>query len=72
MQQAGWKDDWLLIVFSIPLVMCFIPNCVQYVEDGFLALTKTPDWYLYAILLMVGSTFGSKKILNYMATKKGA
>ena len=71
LKQAGLKDDYLLLLFSIPLVLCFIPGYDVYVNAGFEALKKTPQWYQYSILLMVGGTYGHKKILDFMKTKKG-
>lgn len=72
LHQAGWKDEFLLLLFSIPLVMCFVPGMDVYVFAGFEALKGTPDWYQYSILLMVGGTYGSKKVMEFMKTKKGA
>lgn len=54
-QQAAssWKDEYTLIVVSIPAIMAFIPRLSPYVEKGFLALDKTPLWYQ----LIFGSIF---------------
>ena len=43
--KGSWKDEYLTILFSIPLLLCFLPFTVDYVERGFEALSKTPDWY---------------------------
>ena len=40
----SWKDEYLTILFSIPLLLCFLPFTVEYVERGFEALSMTPDW----------------------------
>ena len=26
--QSSWKDEWFTVLFSIPLIMCFIPPLV--------------------------------------------
>ena len=31
----SWKDEWLTILFSIPLVLAFIPGCEDIVQIGF-------------------------------------
>ena len=58
--QGSWKDEYLTIVFSLPLILCFIPFTVTYVERGFEALSKTPDWYFYSLGLIVSASFGIK------------
>jgi len=70
-QNSGWKDEFLLLVFSVPLVMCFVPGCVGYVEAGFIALQETPAWYQTAISVMVASSFGVKKYIDFKKVQKG-
>ena len=33
--KESWKDEYLTILFSIPLLLCFLPWTVEYVERGF-------------------------------------
>lgn len=68
---AGWKDEYLLIVFSIPLILCFIPSLDIYVQRGFAALDATPEWYQWSISIMVAASFGYRKIADFMALRKG-
>lgn len=56
--QFSWKDEYLLLLFSIPLVLCFIPACVPWVKDGFAVLTTLPEWYQWSMTGMVAATFG--------------
>jgi len=58
--QGSWKDEYLTILFSIPLLLCFIPFTVEYVERGFEALSQTPDWYKYTLGVIVSASFGIK------------
>jgi hypothetical protein len=46
-----WKDEWVLIVLSIPAVLAFTPYD-HIVANGFVALQETPYWY-QAILASV-------------------
>ena len=71
LEQSGWKDEYWTIVLSLPMIMCFIPGLVTYVERGFMALQQTPLWYRYAIGVAIGSAFGVKKLSAFMALKKG-
>jgi hypothetical protein len=57
-KNSGWKDEFVLILLSIPMVLSFIPYTVQYVEDGFVALSKTPDWYQWLILSVFAAIYG--------------
>ena len=57
---GSWKDEYLTILFSIPLLLCFLPFTVDYVERGFEALAMTPDWYKYTLGVIVSASFGIK------------
>lgn len=56
--QFSWKDEYLLILFSIPLILSFIPWCVPWVQAGFQVLLGLPAWYQWSITGMVAATFG--------------
>ncbi len=55
---SGWKDEWVLIILSIPLVLCFIPTLDTYVAAGFMALERTPTWYQFMVPMIFGACFG--------------
>jgi hypothetical protein len=40
------------------MVLSFIPSTVGYVEDGFAALSMTPDWYQWLILSVFAAIYG--------------
>lgn len=54
----SWKDEYLLVLFSLPLIMAFIPPLVPYVMEGFAVLNGLPTWYQWSITGMVAATFG--------------
>jgi len=62
--QTSWKDELLLIVWLIPLVLCFIPDYQVYVKSGFEALNNTPDWYQYILIGMVVVIYGMRGLLK--------
>ncbi|WP_163832293.1 hypothetical protein [Spartinivicinus ruber] len=76
-QSRGWKDDFLLIITVLPLVICFLPDMSIYIQDGFDALkASVPEWYLYALALVFIDTFGFRRILRsvlvqYLTNKFG-
>lgn len=75
LQSRGWKDDFLLLVTVIPLVLCFIPEMGDHIKQGFLTLNgSVPEWYMYALALVYIDTFGFRRILrsvltNYLSSK---
>lgn len=71
-QNAGnsWKDEWLTLLFSVPLVMAFIPGAVQYVEAGFDALENMPEWYKYTLSIIVAASFGVRSAIGFIKAKK--
>lgn len=71
LDNSGWKDEWFVILLSIPMILCFIPGGSYYVEQGFRALELTPRWYQWALMVAIGSSFGYKKICDFMSFKKG-
>lgn len=66
----SWKDEWFVILLSIPAVLCFIPGLDVYVTRGFVALAATPDWYKAAFGIAVAASFGFRKFGNYMMDRK--
>jgi len=57
-KNSGWKDEWVLIVLSIPMILSFIPYTVGYVTAGFAALETTPVWYRITVASIYLATFG--------------
>ena len=66
----SWKDEWLTLLFSIPLIMCFIPSMVPYVRDGFEVLETMPTFYQYTLSVIVGASFGVRSVIGIMNKKK--
>ena len=65
----SWKDEWFTLLFSIPLVLAFVPSAVPYVEQGFRVLDLMPDWYKQALAVLVAASVGYQK-LTQLFTKK--
>ena len=55
---SGWKDEYVLVLLSIPLILCFLPWTVAYVQMGFAALSNTPEWYQWLIMLIFTAIYG--------------
>lgn len=54
----SWKDEYLVILLSVPVILCFIPGLDQYALRGFQILNETPDWYRWAVTGMIAASFG--------------
>ncbi len=57
-KNSGWKDELVIIVLTIPLVLVFIPATSAFVLEGFKILDTTPDWYRWMIVMIYAATFG--------------
>jgi hypothetical protein len=63
-QQAAssWKDEYTLIVVSIPAILAFVRigpfDGPAIVKDGFAALSATPLWYQGLLLSLFLATVG--------------
>ena len=66
----SWKDEWLTLLFSVPLVMGVIPSMVPYVRDGFVVLETMPDFYQYTLSVIVAASFGVRSVIGVMNKKK--
>ena len=59
-----WKDEYLMILFSIPLIMAFVPGYQDDIKKGFEVLKETPDWYMFSVIGIVAATFGLRWLLG--------
>lgn len=66
---SGWKDEYLTVILSAPLVLVFFPDMVPYIEEGFRVLETTPVWYRAAVAVMIGAAFGYRKYADWQMTK---
>ena len=57
-RNSGWKDEWVLIILSIPMILTFVPYTQPAVVAGFEALEATPLWYRVLVGSIYLATFG--------------
>lgn len=60
-ENSGWKDEWVLLMISIPLPLSFIPATQPYVTGGFDALAMTPLWYQGMVVTIYFAIYGIRK-----------
>jgi hypothetical protein len=67
---SSWKDEWLTIIFSVPLVLSFCGEWGrQIVDDGFAALSTMPDWYQYTLGVIVAASFGVRSASKFFGKR---
>lgn len=69
--KSSWKDEWLTILVSIPMILAFIPGMKETVQSGFATLSECPEWYQYLIGVVFAASFGIKKVTDIFASKRG-
>jgi len=67
--QSSWKDEWLTILFSIPLILAFIPGMEEVVKNGFAQLEAMPEWYQYSLGVIVAASFGVRSATKFFGKK---
>ena len=68
--QTSWKDEWLTILFSIPLVLVFLGDTGRdIVANGFAALETMPDWYQYTLGFIVAASFVIRSSTKFFGRK---
>ena len=66
---SSWKDEWLVVLFSIPLILAFIPGMEDVVQNGFEQLNKMPEWYQYSLGVIVAASFGVRSATKFFGKK---
>ena len=54
----SWKDEYLVIMLTVPVILCFIPGLEIYAQRGFEILENTPECYRWGLTGMIAATFG--------------
>ena len=68
--QHSWKDEWLTILFSIPLILAFCGDWGrQIVSEGFAALEAMPQYYQYTLGTIVAASFGTRAATKFFGKK---
>jgi hypothetical protein len=57
---TSWKDEYVLILLSIPTIMAFIPYLNEYALMGFHSLHELPEWYRYTFVTVCLASYGIK------------
>jgi len=55
--KSSWKDEFWTVILAIPLVLCFFPQTVEYIKQGFIVLDTMPDYYKAWLGLAIAAAF---------------
>lgn len=62
--RISWADDVSFAVFLLPALLAFWPPALPHIQAGFTALRSMPDWYQYALGMMLVSVWGYRQLVN--------
>ncbi len=66
----SWKDEWLTMLFSVPLILAFCGEWGrQIVDEGFTALQAMPQYYQYTLGVIVSASFGTRAATKFFGKK---
>ena len=68
--QNSWKDEWITLLFSIPLILAFCGDWGnQIVQAGFTSLEGMPKWYQYSLGGIVSASIGMRSVSKFFGSK---
>jgi len=68
--ENSWKDEWITLLFSIPLILAFCGDWGNsIVERGFAALEVMPQWYQIALGGIVSASIGMRSVSKFFGRK---
>ena len=70
--QNSWKDELVLIVFLVPMILAFIPNLAAHALQGFKIIEQMPAWYVGIIIGMVVVIYGLRGLLKSYLTQRNS
>ena len=64
--QNSWKDEWITLLFSIPLILAFCGDWGNaIVQAGFASLEGMPKWYQYSLGGIVSASIGIRSVSKF-------
>lgn len=67
---TSWKDEWFVVLLSIPLILSFFPSTVEYVKQGFIVLDSMPEYYKGFLAAAIAASFGLKGLASWKNSDK--
>jgi hypothetical protein len=67
-QVSSWKDEYLTILLSAPVIGSFVPGVQDYVVRGWGYLDKAPLWFQTSFIGVIAATFGLRWLFSRKAS----
>lgn len=68
--EKSWKDEYLLVLWSLPFIAAFLPWTQEHVKSGFSLLTMlnadAAYWYFAAWSVMFSAVFGVRAAMGVL------
>jgi len=68
--QNSWKDEWITLLFSVPLILAFCGDWGNtVVAAGFASLETMPVWYQVALGGIVSASIGMRSVSKFFGKR---
>lgn len=69
-QKSTWKDEYITLLVTLPIIGAFFPITAPYVKQGFELLRDTvPEWYVMLYATVVLAIMGVRIFHKYVLPK---
>lgn len=68
---SGYSDEFLVLVWSYPVIASFIPDLQYSVAQGFSFLETMPEWYIGGFMSISFAVFGIDKLFRFKGSGNG-
>jgi hypothetical protein len=68
--ETSSKDEYILGLFSVPLIMAFIPGLGDYAKQGFSIINELPWWYTTTFIGIVVTIYGLRSLIKFTSFMK--
>jgi len=62
--QNSWKDEYLTILLSLPIIGSFFPVVQDYVATGWTYVSQAPLWYQASFIGVIAASFGLRWLFS--------
>lgn len=66
--EKSWKDELILVVFIVPLILAFFPEYQTTIRDGFIAIDAMPEWYKVILAGIIATIYGLRWLIQPIMT----
>jgi hypothetical protein len=61
---TSWKDEFMLLLISYPIIASFIPYTQETVAKGWEYVSQAPEWYVIIYIGIIASVFGLRWLIS--------